>query len=78
MALTPVQIRAVIGELSDDRVTAIMRSGATLEELEEAAALVAGETDVVSQEGHRSSPVVAELYEILAPPPEPEAERGRA
>ena len=77
-ALTPAQIHAVVGELSDARVTAIMRSGATLEELEEAAALLAGETDIVGQEGQQPSGVVAELYEILAPPPEEENARGRA
>ncbi len=75
--LTPEAVRAIVGELSDARMTAILRTGASLEELEEAAALGAGENDVVGQEGHKTSRIVAELYEILMPEPDDEAERGR-
>lgn len=74
--LTAEQVRAIVGEVSAARLMAILKTGATVEELEEAAALAAGESDLVGQEGLQSSRVVAELYEILAP--EPEDERGRA
>ncbi len=70
-------MRAIVGELSDARVAAIQKTGASIEELEEAAALAAGESDVVGQEGHRASRVVAELYDILMPEPDEETERGR-
>lgn len=76
--LTREAVRAIVGELSDARVAAILKTGATVEELEEAAALAAGESDVVGQEGHKSSRVVAALYEILMPEPDEEAERGRS
>lgn len=70
-------VRAIVGELSDARVAAILKTGATVEQLEEAAALAAGESDVVGQEGHQTSRIVAALYDILMPEPDEESERGR-
>lgn len=75
--LTREAVRAIVGELSDARIAAILKTGATVEELEEAAALGAGESDVVGHEGHKTSRIVAELYEILMPEPDAEEERGR-
>ncbi len=75
--LTRDSVRAIVGELSDARMAAILTTGASVEELEEAAALAAGESDVVGHEGHKTSRIVAELYEILMPEPDEEAERGR-
>ena len=73
--LTRDSVRAIVGELSDARMAAILKTGASVEELEEAAALGAGESDVVGQEGHKTSRIVAELYEILMPEPDEETER---
>jgi hypothetical protein len=75
--LTPDSVRAIVGELNDARMAAILKTGASVEELEEAAALGAGESDVVGQEGHKTSRIVAELYEILMPEPDEETERRR-
>ena len=69
MKATPLsekQVRAVVGELSAARVAAILKTGATLEELETAAALVAGESDVVGHERSAASRTVAAVYDILA------------
>lgn len=75
--LTRDSVRAIVGELSDARVIAILKTGATIEDLEEAAALAAGESDVVGGVDHKTSRIVAELYDILMPEPDEEAERGR-
>ncbi|MBM3484688.1 MAG: hypothetical protein FJX66_15500 [Alphaproteobacteria bacterium] len=69
MKATPLnekQVRAVVGELSAARVAAILNTGATLEDLETAAALVAGESDVAGREHRASSRTVAAVYDILA------------
>jgi hypothetical protein len=76
--LTREQVVAVVGELSDARMAAVLKTGANLDELEEAAALVAGASDVVGHEGHKTSRIVAELYDILSPLSEAEPERERS
>jgi hypothetical protein len=76
--LTREQVIAIVGELSDARTAAILKTGATVDELEEAAVLLAGASDVVGHEGHKTSRVVAQLYEILAPTVEEELERDRS
>ncbi|MGD9536705.1 MAG: hypothetical protein AB7P52_13755 [Alphaproteobacteria bacterium] len=75
--LTREQVVAIVGEFSDARIAAILNTGATVEELEEAAALAAGESDVVGREGYKPSRVVATLYDIISPAMEEEPERDR-
>ena len=55
----------IFGPMPDARIAAILATGATVEELEEAAAWAAGESDVM---GDMRRPVVgpvAAVYEIL-------------
>ena len=55
----------ILGPMPDARIAAILATGATVEQLEEAAAWAAGESDVM---GDLRRPVigpVAEIYEIL-------------
>lgn len=63
--LTPQDVRDVVGELDDVKVAEILASGATPEELEEAAAWAAGESDVMGDLERPLSGSVARVYEIL-------------
>jgi len=63
--LTEEEIKDVVGALDDVTIAEIAATGATLSELEEAAALAAGESDVMGDLRKRASPRVAAVYEIL-------------
>lgn len=63
--LTPDDVRDVVGDLDDVKVADILATGATPEELEEAAAWAAGESDVMGDMERPLSGVVARVYEIL-------------
>jgi hypothetical protein len=55
----------ILGALPDERIAAILATGVTVRQLEEAAAWAAGESDVM---GHMRRPVsgpVAAVYDIL-------------
>ena len=59
------EILDIAGNIEDANVAAIERSGATVEQLEEAVAWASGLSGVMSKERHPLSGVVADLYEIL-------------
>ncbi len=59
------EILDVAGNIEDAKVAAIERSGATIEQLEEAVAWASGLSGVMSKERHPLSGVVADVYEIL-------------
>lgn len=59
------EILEIVGNIEDAKVAAIERSGATIEQLEEAVAWASGLSGVMSKERHPLSGVVAEVYEIL-------------
>lgn len=63
--LTEEEIKDVVGALDDVTIAEIAATGVTLSELEEAAALAAGESDVMGDLRKRASPRVAAVYEIL-------------
>jgi hypothetical protein len=63
--LTEEEIKDVVGALDDVTIAEIAATGATLSELEEAAALAAGESDVMGDLRKRASPRVAAVYELL-------------
>jgi len=63
--LTAEEIRDVVGRLDDVTIAEIAATGATLSELEEAAALAAGESDVMGDLRRHASPRVAAVYDIL-------------
>jgi len=63
--LTAENIKGVVGRLDDVTIAEIAATGATLSELEEAAALAAGESDVMGDLRRRATPRVAAVYDIL-------------
>ena len=63
--LTAEEIKGVVGRLDEVTIAEIAATGASLSELEEAAALAAGESDVMGDLRRRASPRVAAVYEIL-------------
>ena len=63
--ITPEDVIQVIGRIEDDRIVAIVATGGTLEELEEAVMYAEQEDDVM---GELRKPLVgaaSEIYDIL-------------
>ncbi len=58
-------IRRLFGALDDHLIAEIESSGVTLAELEEIAALLAQETDVVGETRHPLTGVPRQIYELL-------------
>jgi hypothetical protein len=63
--LTAEQIIDIVGPLTDARIMAIIATGATVEEVEEAAAWADGESDVMGDLRLRATGPVAAVYDIL-------------
>ena len=63
--LTADDVREIVGDLDDDRVALILATGATYEELEEASAWAAGESDVMGEMERPLAGAVARVYDIL-------------
>ena len=59
-------VRRICGDVVDSTVEAIIETGATLEELEEAIAWASGEDDVMGEERKPLTGRAAEVYDILA------------
>ena len=63
--LTHEAILRIAGDISDAKAAAVEATGATLEELEEAAVWAMGENDVMGKLRLPLSGRIAELYDIL-------------
>jgi len=63
--LTHDVIHEAVGDIGDAAIAAIMETGATLEQFDEAAALAGGESDVISATRIHPDPVVQAVYELL-------------
>jgi hypothetical protein len=74
--LTHEQITGVVGEIDDIRAVEIIATGATIEELEEAVAWAARESDVMGDLRLHASPVVGKVYELLTAEEKLGDERG--
>lgn len=64
-SLTLQDVRDIAGDLDDAKVAAILATGADAEQLEEALAWAAGESDVMGDLERPLSGTVAQLYDIL-------------
>jgi hypothetical protein len=74
--LTHEQIAGVVGEIDDMRAAEIIATGATIEELEEAVAWAARESDVMGDLRLRASAVVGKVYDLLTAEEKLGDERG--
>ncbi len=63
--LTHDVIHEAVGEIGDAEIAAIIATGATLEQFDEAAALAVGESDVISATRIHPDPVIHAVYEII-------------
>jgi hypothetical protein len=61
------EIMELVGDIDAARAEAILATGATLAEIEEAQAWAAGESDVLADLQRQPSGVVAAVLEILSP-----------
>ena len=59
------QIAHILGDISDEKAAAILRTGATQRDLEEVVVWTAGEDDVMGELKRRLVGIAAEIYEIL-------------
>ena len=64
-ALTRELIIRTAGPINDIKIAAILATGATPEDVEEAAAWAVGESDVMGQERRRLTGAAAAVYDIL-------------
>jgi hypothetical protein len=64
-ALTREDVIHLLGELDDAVLAAILRTGATYAELEEAQIRALGDAADLGKEGHEPSPAAEAVYEIL-------------
>ncbi len=62
---TASDVLEILGPMPDERIAAILATGATVRELEEAAAWATGESDVMGELRRPVSGPVADVYDIL-------------
>jgi len=60
------EVRQVVGPVTDTTISAILKTEASLEELEIAASYLRGEGSEVDRLGHPLTGKVAQLYDILS------------
>lgn len=65
MTVTREDLKAVLGDLDDDRVLAILALNPTPVELEQAAVWAAGDGDILGKRGRPQNKIVAEIVDIL-------------
>ena len=63
--ITPEDVIQVIGRIEDERIVAIVATGGTLEDLEEAAMYAEQEDDVMGELRKPLTGVAADIYDIL-------------
>jgi hypothetical protein len=74
--LTHKQIAGIVGDIDDICAAEIIATGATIEELEEAVAWAARESDVMGDLRLRGSSVVGKVYDLLTAEEKLGDERG--
>ena len=65
MVVTREDLKAVLGELDDDKFLAILALNPTLADLEEAAVWAAGDGDILGERGRPLGAIAGEIVDIL-------------
>ncbi len=65
LPLTHDMIVRIAGDITDEKIAAILKSGGSFEDLEEAVAWATGESDVMGDERLPLRGVASQIYEIL-------------
>lgn len=73
--LDAAEIRRIVGDITDAKIMAILKTGASLDELEQAVAWAEGESDVLGEAELPLSGPVSAVHEILTADEESEEER---
>jgi hypothetical protein len=68
-ALTRENLAHLVGNLNDAVMMAILRTGATYQDIEEAVEWTAGDAEALRRERRRLSPAAEAVYEILMSDP---------
>ena len=76
VVVTARDVMDVMGDLDDMKIAAIVAEQPTLEELEEAAAWAAGESDVLGEMERPLEGVIARVYDIITNDRELDEDRG--
>jgi hypothetical protein len=66
LPVTASDVRHVVGPVTDDTISAILKAEPSMEELEVAASYLRGEGSEVDRTGHPMSGKVAQVYDILS------------
>jgi hypothetical protein len=66
LPVTSIEVRHVVGPVTDDTISAILKSEPSMEELEVATSYLRGEGSEVDRLGHPMTGKVAQLYDILS------------
>jgi hypothetical protein len=64
-AVSSDELKALVGDIDDDRAIAILKLAPSVAELEQAAIWAAGNGDVLSRSGHPMTEKIAAIVEIL-------------
>jgi hypothetical protein len=64
--VTSIEVRHIVGPVTDDTISAILKSEPSMEELEVATSYLRGEGSEVDRLGHPMTGKVAQLYDILS------------
>ena len=59
-------VRKILGELDDAKVTSILALKPSLTDLEDAAICMAGDQDILAKSGHRVAATASQIIEMLA------------
>lgn len=66
MTVTRDDIKAVLGDIDDNKIIEILALNPSLVDLEAAAMWLAGDSDILAKDGYQLSEAAAQIVDILA------------